>query len=589
MSSTGVPDSVSSAIRSPLLALLPAGQAQRPSLVETLLRQQQDLTSLTAADRFSHAHDQLEAATVPAQAKYYRDLIPLERPKPGQQYAFEVDLDACTGCKACVAACHSLNGLEEAEVWRTVGLLHGGTPEAPTQQTVTTSCHHCVDPACMRGCPVQAYEKDAVTGIVKHLDDQCIGCQYCVLMCPYDVPKYSKAKGIVRKCDMCSDRLAQDEAPACVQGCPNQAIRIAVIDQSQAIEASQAGMFLPGAPAPDHTLPTTMYKSARPVPHNMLPADFYSTSPEHGHPPLVLMLVLTQVAVGAMATGWFARHVLGGDAPAGAAALPGTGLGHAVFTLVMALSALAAATFHLGRPLFAWRALLGLRTSWMSREILAFGLFAKVGVLYALSLAADSLPQFPGKAMLVALGPVWEAGAAAIGIGGVLCSAMIYVATRRAHWSAAPSIFKFFGTTVMCGAAAVAWLAVLGPADGGAGRTSLRGLLVVVLIAAVSKLGFEVAVLRHLRERQHTVWKRVALLMVRDLHNLTLARFLLGILGGVLLPAALLASLGPGVTIAGGTIVAVTAMFLFLVAGELLERHLFFKAAPASRMPGGLS
>jgi DMSO reductase anchor subunit len=165
---------------------------------------------------------------------------------------------------------------------------------------------------------------------------------------------------------------------------------------------------------------------------------------------------------------------------------------------------------------------------------------------------------------------------------------MIYVATRRAHWSAAPSVFKFFGTTVMCGAAAVAWLTVLGPADGGTGRPSLRGLLVVVLITAVSKLGFEVTVLRHLRERQHTVWKRVALLMVRDLHDLTLARFLLGILGGVLLPAALLASLGPRATVAGGTIAAVTAMFLFLVAGELLERHLFFKAAPASRMPGGL-
>src|SRR5207237_35555 len=82
------------------------------------------------------------------------DLLPLSRPGPGQQYAFEVDLDVCTGCKACVAACHSLNGLDDTELWRTVGLLHGGTPEAPAQQTVTTSCHHCVDPACLNGRPV---------------------------------------------------------------------------------------------------------------------------------------------------------------------------------------------------------------------------------------------------------------------------------------------------------------------------------------------------------------------------------------------------------------------------------------------------
>src|SRR5262249_11138194 len=86
--------------------------------------------SLTAVERFSRLHESPEA---PLKEKYYRDLIPLERPRPGEQYAFEVDLDACTGCKACVAACHTMNGLDESELWRTVGLLHGGTPAAPAQ------------------------------------------------------------------------------------------------------------------------------------------------------------------------------------------------------------------------------------------------------------------------------------------------------------------------------------------------------------------------------------------------------------------------------------------------------------------------
>src|SRR5205085_3191577 len=144
---------------------------------------------------------------------------PLAAPGPGEQYAFEVDLDACTGCKSCVVACHALNGLDEDESWRSVGLLQGARTAA-FQQTVTTACHHCVDPACLTGCPVDAYEKDVQTGIVRHLDDQCIGCQYCVLKCPYDVPKYNARLGIVRKCDLCSSRLSAHEAPACAQACP---------------------------------------------------------------------------------------------------------------------------------------------------------------------------------------------------------------------------------------------------------------------------------------------------------------------------------------------------------------------------------
>ena len=160
-----------------------------------LLEQQ----TMTAVERFSSHHD---ADALPVQAKYYRDLIPFDRPQAGQQYAFEVDLDSCSGCKACVTACHNLNGLDEGESFRTVGTLFGTTTTTaattaaastavvePWQQTVTAACHHCVDPACLSGCPVDAYEKDPFTGIVKHLDDQCIGCSYCTLMCPYDVPR----------------------------------------------------------------------------------------------------------------------------------------------------------------------------------------------------------------------------------------------------------------------------------------------------------------------------------------------------------------------------------------------------------------
>src|SRR5579864_1904541 len=198
-----------------MTTLIPPIEDEPVSLIEALLAEQRDLT---AVQRFSHWH---ESRSEKAHNGQYRGLMPVSVPKEGEQYAFEVDLDKCSGCKACVTACHSFNGLDETETWRSVGLLL--SPPAPgragrrtppvAQVQVTTACHHCVDPACLNGCPVLAYEKDPLTGIVRHLDDQCIGCQYCILKCPYDVPRYSKSKGIVRKCDMCKHRLACRPAP----------------------------------------------------------------------------------------------------------------------------------------------------------------------------------------------------------------------------------------------------------------------------------------------------------------------------------------------------------------------------------------
>ncbi len=145
-----------------------------------------DQPDLSAVERFSQFHENDHA---PLQGRYYSALMPAAPPRPGLQLAFEVDLDRCTGCKACVSACHSLNGLDDDETWRDVGMIVGGSSGLPILQHVTTACHYCVEPACLAACPTEAYEKDPITGIVRHLDDQCFGCQYCALACPYDVPK----------------------------------------------------------------------------------------------------------------------------------------------------------------------------------------------------------------------------------------------------------------------------------------------------------------------------------------------------------------------------------------------------------------
>ncbi|MBC8096952.1 MAG: dimethyl sulfoxide reductase anchor subunit, partial [Akkermansiaceae bacterium] len=421
------------------------------TLIDQFLAEQ---SRLTAVEKFSQRHEQ---HALPAQEKYYRDLIPLAKPKSGEQYAFVVDLDQCSGCKACVCACHSLNGLDEGEMWRNVGLLvtagTSGTqaeeqrskgakgnlipsplpicssaPLPAYQQHVTTACHHCVEPGCADGCPVLAYEKDPVTGIVRHLDDQCIGCQYCVLKCPYEVPKYSAAKGIVRKCDMCHSRLAVGEAPACVQACPHEAIRIEIVDQAATRTAASTteARLVPGAFESNYTIPTTRYESENRLPLNARPADAKALRLEDAHWPLVFMLILTQFAAGThlllsvlLVSGVTARLSILSYAAAG--------------VLFLALNV---SVTHLGRPLKAWRAFLGWRKSWMSREIIAFSVYAGLAGLLAVK------PENVPVATLTA----------AAALVGVFCSAMIYIDTRRPAWSSRITFTKFFGTTLLLGA-----------------------------------------------------------------------------------------------------------------------------------------
>ena len=210
----------------------------------------------------------------------------------------------------------------------------------------------------MIACPVNAYEKDPVTGIVKHLDDQCFGCQYCTLACPYDVPKYHPGKGIVRKCDMCSSRLAVGEAPACVQACPHEAIAIRIVDRPPSDRGRRSRTF--------SCRPRPIRRSRcrrRPIKHaslsreTLLPADYYDVNPQHAHWPLVVMLVLTQLSVGAFAVGLVLEMLL---PPASWAAMRPTASRRARWR--SGCLALGASMLHLGRPQFAFRAVLGLRT-----------------------------------------------------------------------------------------------------------------------------------------------------------------------------------------------------------------------------------
>ena len=543
------------------------------SLVALLLEEQQ---TLSAVEQFSRQHNAMASPAAPR----YSKLLPAAPPANGQQYAFEVDLDRCSGCKACVTACHSLNGLDEHETWRDVGLLIGGTTIDPVMQHVTTSCHHCLQPGCMSACPVNAYEKDPVTGIVKHLDDQCFGCQYCTLACPYDVPKYHAQKGIVRKCDMCSDRLAGGEAPACVQACPHAAISIQVIDKQQVIEDAEAAHFLPAAPDPQITLPTTHFKTSRVFPRNTLPADYAASNPQHPHWPLIVMLVLTQLSAGAFIVCLLLERTID------VASLTEFRKLHATSSLMFGLIALLASTMHLGRPQYAYRAILGIRHSWLSREIIAFGLFAGAACLFA-----GVCWLKPTDRLVLWLG--WSV--AVTGLVGVFCSIMIYVVTGREFWRFSATGLKFVLTATILGVAAT-WLSILlfglfinSPRAHQLSEQLGASLLPTLAIATSIKLLIEMALFRHLLFRRQTSFKRAAKLLIGPLSSSLLARVACSLLGGVVMPLLLWHELSHNHTHGLFSVISVSMLFIACLAGELLERYQFFAACAAPRMPGRLN
>lgn len=543
-------------------------------LLNLLLNRQQQLTAI---EQFSDSHVVHDR---PEQEQYYRKLLPATPLEENEQFAFQVDLDRCSGCKACVTACHSLNGLDEEETWRDVGLVYSESDDF--MQHVTSACHHCLEPACLIGCPTNSYEKDSVTGIVRHLDDQCFGCQYCTLACPYGVPKYHEKKGIVRKCDMCSQRLAVGEAPACAQACPHEAISITKVDIDEVRDLAANEEFLSVAHKPSYTQPTTVYKNATKIPEDGKRGDHYELKPEHAHLPLVIMLVLTQVA-----TGMFLFDLLAATFVTSYQSTMQPFVVLAAFLIGQA--ALGASTMHLGRPHLAFRGILGIGHSWLSREIAAFGAFATFsGMAMASAWLPASLFPFPEWM-------IWPAEAMAVlsGIAGIYCSARIYIFTQRELWSTDITLPRFFMTALNAGPIGVLAIAsvpqLLPDLFPSSFELSWEFVFPIALIGAVAsftKLVTELALFENLSSNEWTPMKKSCLMMAGPLKGPLLLRVICGITGGIAIPigvSLLYSQLAPAVLA-----VSISAAFALVVLGELAERFLFFSAVVAPKMPRGV-
>jgi formate dehydrogenase iron-sulfur subunit len=260
---------------------------------------------------------------------------------------------------------------------------------------------------------------------------------------------------------------------------------------------------------------------------------------------------------------------------------------------------------HLGRPLYAFRAVLGFRRSWLSREIVAFGLLAGIAAAVAAGtlLTALTVPNalHPGtSALLAQWGPAlgrWGAFGSApwlrisLAVSAILavhCSAMVYRDTPRALWAGRITSGKFFLSGTLTGLAGVLLLvagfaaAADGPFPGVSGRLAL-GLILALPVAMIAKLGCESRIHRHLDDQEANPLKKAALLLRGALHVQNIWRFNFGLAGGFLLPVLWMYRGYAGT----GADVAFAAIALALIlAGECLERYLFFAACVPPRMPG---
>jgi len=356
-------------------------------------------------------------------------------------YVFTFDASACTGCKACQIACKDKNNLPVGVLWRRVYEVSGGTWQQHGNAWVTNvfaynlsiACNHCVHPKCAGVCPTDAYVQRE-DGVVYIDESKCMGCGYCAWACPYSAPRYNPELRHMTKCNFCYDNLDAGLPPACVAACPMRVLDLVEIGNQgvensiQLPDSNRKLWVLPGSehpfPLPERsrTEPHLAVRSHASMENTLEKAisnwEEIKTGYIKSELPLVAFTLLIQMAVGMATISLFS----------GPLSMP----------LLIALGVLIGSgglisILHLGSPLKAWRAVFHLKKSWLSREILMFGMF---GFCWLLALFFQGF----GK-MLLALS----------GIGLVYSMAQVYRLRSIQPWDSSRTQLVFAASTVLLG------------------------------------------------------------------------------------------------------------------------------------------
>jgi len=245
-------------------------------------------------------------------------------PAPTDGYGILIDTTRCIGCRACELMCKKVNGLPltecdgrpgtaavkklEAGTWTAVQCTEVVTEENHVLDIyVKRQCMHCLQPACVSACPVGALRKTP-DGPVVYDAERCIGCRYCMVACPFDIPRYEwrSATPRISKCQMCYDtRISKGQAPACVGTCPTGALtfgtRSELLAEAHRRIATHPNRYINHVYGESEVGGTSvLYLSAVPFEELGLPGNLPERPlPEYTHdamskiPPLILGLIVT--------------------------------------------------------------------------------------------------------------------------------------------------------------------------------------------------------------------------------------------------------------------------------------------------------
>ncbi len=276
---------------------------------------------------------------------------------------FIFDQLLCVNCKACSAACSLENNFSVKA--RKILSYNSELSVSVAYSNLSVACNHCEVPVCLDGCPSLAYRRDASSGAIVIDDTKCIGCKYCVWNCPFDAPQYDIENKVIGKCHFCYSRLSEGMEPACTSACPTGALRfddLGKYNQSDAPDWYPGNELNPGMRFKKRTeailkiIPNSIFRKDI----NIVPAEKKGRESEWS---LVLFSFISVLSVSMITLSLITSQ------------LPDEKLFISV-TLLPGMISL----FHLGKWYKAWRAIVNLSSSPLSREIFAYMIYLILSV-----------------------------------------------------------------------------------------------------------------------------------------------------------------------------------------------------------------